>query len=258
MNSTIALLTDFGTKDAYVGMMKGVITSMNPDVQVLDITHEIRPQQVGEAAFILWSAYRYFPEKTIFVGVVDPTVGSERKIVVVKTPHHTFVAPDNGLLDLVLAENEVYHAVSVTNSKYFLKHISPTFHGRDIFAPIAAHLSTGVAPAALGNSINLQHNHSPFIHVTKSEKYAGKVIYIDHFGNLITNIRVLRPLHLSIQLLEHRLDSLKRTYADVEQGTPLCLIGSSGLLEISVRNGNAQNYFGAYYGVGVEVIPMIE
>ena len=256
MNPTIALLTDFGTKDAYVGMMKGVIASMNPNAKVLDITHNIRPQQVEEAAFVLWTAYRYFPEKTIFVNVVDPTVGSNRKIVVVKTPHHTFVAPDNGLLDLVLADSEVYHAVSATNPQFFLKRISPTFHGRDIFAPIAAHLSIGVAPASMGDNIHLKHNRFPFVNITEAGDYKGKVIYIDRFGNLVTNIRILRPFYrisLSIPSCNHRFNSLHRTYADVAVGEPLCLIGSSGLLEISVRNRNATAFFEAGYGMGVEI-----
>ncbi len=250
---TIALLTDFGTKDAYVGMMKGVISTMNPDAKVLDITHHIRPQQVAEAAFVLWSAYRYFPEKTIFVNVVDPTVGSKRKIIVVKTPHHTFIAPDNGLLDLILAENEVYHAVSVTNPQFFLKHISPTFHGRDIFAPVAAHLSTGIAPAAMGNNTNLQHRHTSFVSVEKSGIHKGKVIYIDHFGNLITNIRIAKPFLITTQFLDYDFDSLKRTYSDVDKGQPLCLIGSSGLLEIAVRDGNAKDFFGVKDGIGLEL-----
>ncbi|MGB0930238.1 MAG: SAM hydrolase/SAM-dependent halogenase family protein [Chitinophagales bacterium] len=250
---TIALLTDFGTKDAYVGMMKAVISSMNPNAKILDISHNIRPQQVREAAYVLWSAYRYFPEKTVFVCVVDPTVGSQRKIVVVKTPHHTFIAPDNGLLDLVLVENEVYHAVSVTNPKFFLKNISPTFHGRDIFAPIAAHLSTGVAPAAMGNDINLKHRETSFVTIKKAGDYQGKIIYTDHFGNLITNIRISKPFQTSIEFLNHRFDSLKRTYSDAEKGKTLCLIGSSGLLEISVRDGNAKDFFGVRDGIDLKV-----
>ncbi len=245
MNPTIALLTDFGTKDAYVGMMKGVIASMNSNAKVLDITHNIRPQQVSEAAYVLWSAYRYFPEKTIFVCVVDPTVGSNRQIVVVKTPHHTFIAPDNGLLDLVLAENDVYHAVAATNPQFFLKRISATFHGRDIFAPLAAHLSVGIAPAAMGANIYLK-NRTTFSFLSISEKgsYKGRIIYIDRFGNLVTNIRLLRPSNVTVQIAGKNIGGLKRTYADVATGSPLCLIGSSGLLEVSVRDGNAEAFFG--------------
>lgn len=250
---TIALLTDFGIKDAYVGMMKAVISSMNPDAKILDISHNIRPQQVTEAAYVLWSAYRYFPEKTIFVCVVDPTVGSKRKIVVVKTPHHTFIAPDNGLLDLVLAENEVYHAVSATNPKFFLKNVSSTFHGRDIFAPIAAHLSTGIAPAAMGNDINLKHRKNSFVTISEAGEFKGKVIYVDHFGNLITNIRLTKPFQTNIQFSNHRFDSLKRTYSDAEKGEVLCLIGSSGLLEISVRDGSAEDFFGVKEGIDMKV-----
>lgn len=250
---TIALLTDFGTQDAYVGMMKGVISSMNPNANILDITHHIRPQQVVEAAFVLWSAYRFFPEKTIFVNVVDPTVGSDRKIIAVKTPHHTFLAPDNGLLDLVLAENEVYHAVSVTNPQFFLKKISSTFHGRDIFAPVAAHLSAGVPPAAMGNNINLKHRQITFTDVDSTGTHRGKVIYADHFGNLITNIRILRPARISLQFQNHSFNTIHRTYSNVEKGQALCLIGSSGLLEIAVRDGSAKEFFGLESGIGKEV-----
>src|SRR5436309_2839499 len=130
----IALLTDFGTRDGYVAAMKAVIYSICPNAAIVDISHDITPQQIDEAKFVLWTAYRYFPPKTIFVCVVDPGVGTERKIIAVKMKQHIFLFPDNGLLDMVLAECEIKKAVEITNEKYFLKTISRTFNGRDIFS----------------------------------------------------------------------------------------------------------------------------
>src|SRR6476660_6147886 len=175
----IALLTDFGTRDGYVAAMKAVIKDICPKATIIDISHEVAPQHLEEARFILWLVYNYFPAKTIFVCVVDPGVGTKRKIIAVKTKQYTFLAPDNGLLDLVLAESDVKQSVVVKNQKYFLKNISKTFHGRDIFSPAAAHLANGIKLTFLGRLISLGKPQRVFINVSQKGNYHGTVIYID-------------------------------------------------------------------------------
>jgi S-adenosylmethionine hydrolase len=249
----IAMLTDFGARDGYVAVMKAVISTICPGIPVIDISHDISPQNIAEAKFVLWSACRYFPSDTIFVCVVDPGVGTERKIIALKTKHHIFLAPDNGLLDLVLHEYDIENGVEVTNKKYFLKHISHTFHGRDIFSPVAAHLASGIQFNSLGTPVKLKKPKEIFVTVSGKDGYYGNIIYIDRFGNLVTNFKVenLRAAELKIKNVAMPLNT---TYGDVNEGEFVAYTGSSGLIEIAIRNGNARQVLNADYGTGAELI----
>ena len=247
MTNTIALISDFGTQDWYAPVMKSVILSVNPQVRIIDITHEIKPQHVAEAGFVLWNAYRWFPTKTVFVVVVDPEVGSERKIVAVQTEKHFLLAPDNGVLDLVLSEAKVKKAVCVDNAEYFLKDVCNTFHGRDIFAPVAAHITNGVKLKELGTKIELPEKTSPFVTIAEKGFYQGHIMYIDTFGNLITNIKPSAALNGTIKINEFLIPQLSKTFSDVTAGEIVAYTGSSGLLEIAIRNGNAAQQLKADY-----------
>jgi S-adenosylmethionine hydrolase len=246
----IALLTDFGTKDGYVAAMKAVIFSISPQTAMIDISHEIAPQQIAEGRFVLWTVYRYFPENTIFVCVVDPGVGTDRKILAVETDHHIFLAPDNGLLNMVLTESKIKTAYIVTNKKYFLERISQTFHGRDIFSPVAAHIVNGIRLSGLGDEIDLKIPPFHFINISNKGSYSGEVIYVDRFGNLVTNFRMERNKE-AILKINDRIILLHNAYGKVNEGELVALTGSSGLVEIAVRNGHAQNFLNAGYGTQV-------
>ncbi|HLG30718.1 MAG TPA: SAM-dependent chlorinase/fluorinase, partial [Candidatus Brocadiales bacterium] len=186
----ITLLTDFGTKDSYVGIMKGIISGINPDANIIDLCHEIGRQDIFEGAYVLYSSYKFFPAGTIHVAVVDPGVGTKRKIICAKIRDYLFLAPDNGILSLVLTDEKPRLIIEVTNKKHFLPEISNTFHGRDIFAPVAAYLSRGINPLKLGKRLTkIKRIELPHPDASKQGVLKGKVIYIDVFGNLITNIR---------------------------------------------------------------------
>ena len=185
----ITLLTDFGNQDAYVGIMKGVIAGINPFANIVDICHSISPQDIFSGAYLLYTSYKYFPRKTIHVAVVDPGVGSRRNIICVETKNYFFLAPDNGLLSFIIQNEKPKSIFRITNSKYFLPSPSNTFHGRDVFAPVAAHLSLGVKPQQFGIRINqLEQLDVPKPHYKKTGQLEGQILYIDRFGNFITNI----------------------------------------------------------------------
>lgn len=186
----ITLLTDFGNQDAYVGIMKGVIAGINPFANIVDICHSVPPQDVFNGAYLLYTSYKYFPRKTIHVAVVDPGVGSRRDIVCVETKDYFFLVPDNGLLSFIIQNEKPKSIFRITNNKYFLPSPSNTFHGRDVFAPVAAHLSLGAKPQQLGIKINqLEQLDIPKPVPKKAGQVEGQIIYIDRFGNLITNIK---------------------------------------------------------------------
>ncbi len=186
----ITLLTDFGYQDAYVGIMKGVIAGINPLANIIDICHNVPPQDIFNGAYLLYTAYKYFPKDTIHVAIVDPGVGSKRDIVCIKTKDSFFLVPNNGILSFIVQEEKPNGIFRVTNNKYFLPTTSNTFHGRDIFAPVAAHLSLGIKPQLLGIKINqLTLLDIPKPTSKKTGLLEGQIIYIDRFGNLITNIK---------------------------------------------------------------------
>ena len=187
----VTLLTDFGLNDEYVGIMKGVILSINPSVTIVDITHHVDPQDVFQAALIIQYAFRYFPEGTIHIVVVDPGVGSDRAIIALKRLGHVFLAPDNGVLTLMLDEAGNEQIVRVDNQRYFLESISRTFHGRDIFAPVGAYLSSGMDITSFGETIpqkDLVRVSVEKPYISKAGELVGTVMWIDRFGNMITNI----------------------------------------------------------------------
>ena len=250
----ITLMTDFGTSDHYGGVMKGVILNINPQVQIVDITHTIPPQDIHGAAFLTDSAYRYFPTGTIHVIVVDPGVGSERRAIVCQTETAYFVCPDNGILTHILHNEEYIHAVAVENSAYFLPQVSNTFHGRDIFAPVAAHLSRGVSIGVLGTPVT-QPVQLPVPKPQVTEKAViGHVIWIDSFGNLVTNIshEILESLEGGHDIVIHvggvKIDRLNRSYAESAVGETLAIVGSFNRLEISINQGNAAQTLGLKQG----------
>ncbi len=268
----VTLLTDFGTKDSYVGIMKGIISGINPDANIIDLCHEIGPQDIFEGAYILHSSYKFFPEGTIHVAVVDPGVGTKRKIICAKIRDYLFLVPDNGILSLVLSDEKPQIIIEVTNKKYFLPETCPelvsgvsnTFHGRDIFAPVAAYLSKGINPLKLGKKLRkIKEIDLPAPDHSKQGVLKGEVIYIDAFGNLITNInwwhgqtlfvRGTTKWDIIIKAGKRRVRGISHSYADVPVGEPLAIFGSSGYLEISVNRGSARDVLGLKKGDSIIV-----
>ena len=262
----ITLTTDFGIRDPYVAMIKGVILGIDPSAAIVDLTHDVRPQDVVQAAFALHAAYRYFPPETVHVAVVDPGVGSKRWIVAMRVNQHLFLGPDNGILSMVAQESRADRAVRVENADLFLKPVSATFHGRDVFAPVAAHLSRGFPIHQLGPAVDAGSLVKLNLDGPKrsgENKLTGAIVAIDRFGNLITDIqrKHLRSL-VGDQAVEsivtiignHRITGLWRTYCEVESQQPVVLVGSSGYLEISVNNGSAEKRFKAAQGdpIGIQ------
>ncbi|HEV8714076.1 MAG TPA: SAM-dependent chlorinase/fluorinase [Candidatus Binatia bacterium] len=249
----ITLLTDFGTQDAFVGIMKGVILSINPGVALVDLSHAVPPQDIVAGALLLRSAVAFFPPGTIHVAVVDPGVGSARRALLIETHNAFFLGPDNGLLSLAAPADRVVRIVHLTNAEYFLAARSHTFHGRDVFAPVAAHLSLGTAPERFGPSLTAMERLAlPGVEY-RGAGLTGSVIYIDHFGNLITNITEadLPPFSkesLLVSIGDMRVQGVVASYAAVEIGAPVALINSWGMLEVAVRNGSAAHRFGVLSG----------
>ena len=240
MKPIISLTSDFGLSDHYVGSMKGVILGINPDSQIVDITHEIPKYDIFRAAFAVKNFYKYFPKDSIHVVVVDPGVGSVRKPIAAHTEHGVFVGPDNGVFSFVLKESKSVKVFEIINTEFMLKDLSSTFHGRDIFAPAAAHLSLGVDIQELGkvhkNPISLNIKKPEL----KGDEIVGEVIYTDSFGNLITNIPgVIIKSYSKICIDKFIIDTIVNSYDDREKGKLLAIIGSSGFLEISVNQGSA-------------------
>lgn len=256
MGKIITLTTDFGLKDPYQGAMKGAILSINPDASIIDITHLISPGSIVEGAYILLEAYGFFPKGTIHVGVVDPGVGGERKPVLIETERYSFVGPDNGLFSLIAEKEKVKRVVHITSREYFLKDVSNTFHGRDIFGPVAAHLSLGAAPSAFGEEIKKARAIEFQKPAWKNGLLEGAVIYVDSFGNLITNIKkedIPENADLIVGIKGHIIKGLKKTYSSAEAGSLMALIGGSNHLEIAVNAGAASKLLNAAAGERVTV-----
>jgi S-adenosylmethionine hydrolase len=245
----IALLTDFGIGDSYVAAMKAVILSRAPNVSIVDISHDVMPHNIDQAAFMLWSVYKYFPKKTIFVCVVDPGVGSDRNIICLQTNDYFFLAPDNGLLKYIISALKSYKIFSINSSKYSLYNLSSTFHGRDIFAPIATALANKTSPSKLGSKTKLDYEAEEFIEIVPDNcrRLTGKIVHIDHFGNIVTNFLIKKtvPLDMEIQIGHNTIREFSRTYSEAQTSQPFMIVGSSSLLEISVKNGNANKIFKA-------------
>jgi S-adenosylmethionine hydrolase len=267
----ITLTTDFGTADSFVGTMKGVILSIAPDAQIVDLTHDIPPQDVQAGAFAVASAYPYFPAGTIHVIVVDPGVGTQRLPIAVATGSTTFVCPDNGLLSRALDQTgarvggvpfamartalpDTWHAVHLTNADYWHQPLSTTFHGRDIFAPVAAHLASGSPIESMGVRITNLVAFAVPQPTSVSGTSIGQVLHVDRFGNLTTNLRSsdLPQGQLEIHVGGKAIAGLSETYQD--GGDLIALIGSGGTLEIAVRNGDASRALDSTVGAEVHVI----
>lgn len=242
---TISLLTDFGLSDPYVGIVKGVILGINPRARLVDITHQVPPGSVLDAAFILLQAYAFFPEGTVHIAVVDPGVGGRRRPIAVQTRGHLFVGPDNGLFWPIVDRSPSCRIVHLQEAHYFLPKISETFHGRDIFAPVGAHLSMGLDIGRLGSSIDDPTSLAIPCPEEIDHTLKGQVMRVDHFGNLITNIHgeTLREFlgrsRAVFRIGMIRIEGIRRTYSDMAPGEATALIGSAGYLEISVNLGRA-------------------
>jgi len=252
--SIITLTTDFGVGSPYVAQMKGVILSINTDVSLVDITHEIAPQDVRSAAQVLDEACRWFPEGTIHVAVVDPGVGTERPLVCASLGCQHFIAPDNGLLSLVLRGADPIRIIRLADRRYWRKEVSSTFHGRDILAPVAAYLSRGVSPDAFGPRHDQLVSLDFSCPVRTSHSITGKITSIDSFGNLISNIDssmlpgdALRA-SVRVRLGSHEVQGLVSTYGNGTPGSLVALIGSAGRLEIAVVGGDAAQQLHARVG----------
>jgi S-adenosylmethionine hydrolase len=255
--SIITLLTDFGTRDYFVGAMKGAILSINRHALIIDITHEIPPQDIEAAAFNLFATYKDFPAGTIHVAVVDPGVGSTRKPILIECGERFFVGPDNGIFSWICEREGSGRAIHLTNERFFRQPVSKTFHGRDIFAPVAAALSTGVAMTEFGEKLSEYVGLDPLLPAVRSDgTVEGRVIHIDHFGNCITN---LTSAHFGadqaaagarLVINRREISSFREFFSEAaDDGSDLfCLIGSAGFLEIAARNSSAAKVLNAERG----------
>lgn len=257
----ITLITDFGTKDPFVGQMKGVILSINPDALIVDITHEVAPHNIREGAIVTGLSYHYFPHGAIHVVVVDPGVGSGRRPILVATENHFFVGPDNDIFSMVYnKEKRFLRVFHLTAEQYFLRKDSPTFQGRDLFAPVAGWLSKGVPVERFGIEISdYKKLYLPEPQLSAENTIEGEVIYLDRFGNAITNI----PSGLLVDSLKEDKGmkvkikgenvSLKKSYADTEDRGLYCLINSFDLLEFFINQGTASKDYGISIGERVVI-----
>jgi S-adenosyl-L-methionine hydrolase (adenosine-forming) len=269
----ITLTTDFGMHDGYVGAMKGVILGICPNAQLVDITHTIAPQDVRAAMMVLETFPPYFPEGTVHLVVVDPGVGSDRRAIVLATPHEYYVGPDNGVLGQVWLEalarwrEKNIRAIELNQPRYWLPRVSATFHGRDIFSPVAAHLAAGVPLQELGTPVDmLKRIPLPVAFLERGGLLLGQIIAVDHFGNCISNLTteslsmLLAPLDEVEVVLEREDGELRfpvcRTYADRAAGEPLALVGSSQRLEIAINGGNASKALSLGVGSPFQVISL--
>jgi S-adenosylmethionine hydrolase len=255
MNRIITLTTDFGLSDGFVGAMKGVILGINPQAIIVDITHDIAPQNIAQGAFLLAHAVQYFPARAIHVVVVDPGVGSARRAIALQIGETIFAAPDNGVLSYALRNTQhATRAVHLNKSQYWLPRVSHTFHGRDIFAPVAAHLSLGVPLDALGEPID------DWVRLALPEPtqradgaIVGAVVHVDRFGNVVTNISeemlaAMDRARVIVSIAGRTLHGVKETYADAARGELIALISSSWHLEIAAREGNGAQELGVRVG----------
>jgi S-adenosylmethionine hydrolase len=257
--STITLTTDFGHVDHFVGVMKGVILGIAPDTQIVDISHDVEAFELTEGAFVIAQAYRYFPKKTVHVIVIDPGVGSARRPILAEIAGQYFVAPDNGILSMIFSREPEKKVRHVTNEKYFLQPVSRTFHGRDVFAPVAAHLASGVPPSRFGKVID------DYVRVnvdkptrTGKRVWTGKVLKVDRFGNLITKLHIdefpeIRTRHFELNAGLQQISRLASTFSEVPPGEFFVVVGSSGYLEVVANQGSAAKMLGCATGSPVEL-----
>jgi S-adenosylmethionine hydrolase len=259
--TTITLTTDFGSNDYEAGVLKGVIWNIVPAAHIADLSHDISPHDILEAALLLWRVIPFFPDGTIHVAVVDPGVGTSRRGIAAQLGTQYFVGPDNGLLSLLLSRAEVFKQptsfVHLDRPEYWLSEVSNVFHGRDVFAPVAAHLAAGVPFSSLGSPIN-----DPVrLDIPKAKEieggWIGQVIHIDHFGNLSTNLNASHlntPKEVMINIKGEQINGLVSTFGERPRGSLVALLDSSGSLAISVVNGSASMVLNASVGDKIEVL----
>jgi S-adenosyl-L-methionine hydrolase (adenosine-forming) len=241
MSPLITLTTDFGTRDGYVAQMKGIILGINPDARLIDVTHDIESFDIMEATLVVKGLSEYFPEGTVHIAVVDPGVGSKRRGIVMRLDGRFYVGPDNGLFSFVFTRSHTREVREISNSNLFLQRPHPTFHGRDVFAPTAAHLSLGIAFDAVGPVVEDAVMLSIPEPIQSEHGIEGEIIHVDRFGNLTSNIEfgMLHRSVDSIQIGGLEIKGIKRFFSEVPTDTPIAVINSFGFLEIAVNLGNA-------------------
>ncbi|MCM8781374.1 MAG: SAM-dependent chlorinase/fluorinase [Candidatus Omnitrophica bacterium] len=258
--NTISLITDFGYKDNFVGVMKAVILKINPKVTIVDLCHEIEPQDVLGASFLLRGSFGYFPLGTVHLVVVDPGVGSKRKRLLVQTKDYFFIGPDNGVFWFALKDETILKIIEITNERYFLKPVSDTFEGRDIFAPVAAYVSKGECVEKFGK-ITDSLMPLEFPELKKNNRYLiGEIIHIDNFGNLISNIdkntfdNFTKDRRFKIVIEGVVINKISQGYFEGSSLRPLALFDSFGYLEVAIKNGSAQKLLKVEKGAKLKVI----
>ncbi len=267
MPRVITLTTDFGTRDPYVGAMKGVILTIAPQSNIVDITHQVAPQDIQQGAFLFAAAARYFPADAIHVVVVDPGVGTARRPIALRVGETVFVAPDNGVLSFAVQAfaaaqpHSTVRAIHLNRPEYWLPQTSMTFHGRDVFAPCAAHLARGIAFESLGSPIDdWLRLEPPAPTRQKDGSLLAHVRHIDAFGNIVIDVtgdslQGADRSRTTISIAGHAVHGVRDAYGQVAPGEVLALVGSSGWLEIAVRNGNAAQKWGVRTGDEVVIVP---
>jgi hypothetical protein len=254
----ITLLTDFGSEDVYVGVLKGIIATINPQAQVIDLTHQIPPQNIWAGRFCLMTAVPFFPAGTVHLAVVDPGVGSARRAIAIQIPAGFLVGPDNGLFSGVLSQTPALAAIELNHPTYWRTHTpSFTFHGRDLFAPVAAHLASGTPFLEVGSAIDpasLVTLPDLFFQAT-NEGVTGVIQAIDRFGNLISTIpaAAVQDRHWSVQIHDQVIPA-GQTYGDSTPGEPIALIGSHGWVEVAINQGSAQQHLGCHWGEEIRIV----
>lgn len=259
MSSVITLTTDFGVQDHYVGVLKAVLLSIAPDARMIDISHQIPPQDIMAGAWVVRNTAMLYPPESVHLVVVDPGVGTKRKPIALRIEDQFFVGPDNGIFSLI-ADSYDYEAVELSNTDYWLPNHSRTFHGRDIFAPVAAHLSRGVSLNDLGDPVDQLETYRWAVPISDKDGVQGWIVHIDRFGNLISNIPA-KMIHeaggtsaLKIYVGNTILNEIVDTFGDVADGEPAAYIGSSGVLEIAINKGDAREMLGVEKGAQISIV----
>lgn len=259
MSSLITLTTDFGIQDHYVGVLKAVLLSIARHARLVDISHQIPPQDIMAGAWVVRNSAMLFPPDSVHLVVVDPGVGTDRKPIAIKIEDQYFVGPDNGIFSLI-ADQYDYQGIELTNSEFWRPNPSRTFHGRDIFAPVAAHLANGVDFSELGKPIEKLQTYRWAVPISDKDGVQGWIVHIDHFGNLISNIpeSIIREAgadaNLKIYVGNTIFDTIVNTFGDVPDGEPAAYIGSSGVLEVAINKGDAREMLGVEKGAQISIV----
>jgi S-adenosyl-L-methionine hydrolase (adenosine-forming) len=254
----VSLLTDFGERDGFVGIMKGVVLGICPDARLVDLSHEVAPQDVMGAALVLRNAIGHFPPGTIHLGVVDPGVGTARRPILIETERFVLIGPDNGLLSLAAEQASVRQVVHLDRPQWFLPSLSSTFHGRDVFAPVAGHCASGVEPRELGSRLEGFERLSLAAPRWLDDAIEAQVIHVDRFGNLTCNLRhdefaSSLATGVSISVGGVQISGISQHYSTVREGKPVALWNSWGYLEIAIRNGSAARHLRSRIGDRVQL-----